>query len=57
MTICHLSVEEIQGKGVFLGKGNWPYDDSTLLYVGAKATAEYLTKIFGQRFYPEVTPD
>lgn len=42
---------------IFLGEGNWPYDDSTLLYVGAKATAEYLTKIFGQRFYPEVTPD
>lgn len=42
---------------IFIGKGDWPYDDSTLLYIGARATAEYLTQIFGQRFYPEVTPD
>ena len=42
---------------IFIGRGDWPYDDSTLLYIGANAAAEYLTHIFGQRFYPEVTPD
>lgn len=42
---------------IYLGNRNWPYDDSKLLYIGAKAASEYLTQIFGQSFYPEVPPD
>lgn len=42
---------------IFLGRGAWPYEDATLLNIGAEATAEYLTQTFGQRFYPEITPD